>query len=162
MAGNNISSKDKGVLLILAWLLGVLGADRFYRGQIGIGILKLITFGGCGIWALIENILYLVERLPIDDEGKLIADKKTIDAITLPDRSRKDKGLLILLSILVGALGVDRFYRGQVGIGVLKLLTFGGCGIWALVDTVMYIVGDLPLDAEGKPMLDGKTVEAVK
>lgn len=43
----------------------------------------------------------------------------------------------ILLSVLVGSLGIDRFYLGYVGLGVLKLLTLGGLGIWWLIDLIM-------------------------
>ncbi len=43
----------------------------------------------------------------------------------------------LIVSILVGSLGVDRFMMGQVGIGILKLLTLGGCGIWSLVDIIL-------------------------
>ena len=39
---------------LFAWLLGELGVDRFMRGQILYGVLKLITVGGCGIWWLID------------------------------------------------------------------------------------------------------------
>lgn len=47
---------------------------------------------------------------------------------------RKDPGTLLILSILFGTLGVDRFMLGDMGMGILKLLTFGGCGILALID----------------------------
>lgn len=46
-----------------------------------------------------------------------------------------------LLSWLLGGLGVDRFYLGKIGTGVLKLITFGGFGIWALVDLIITLAG---------------------
>ena len=52
---------------------------------------------------------------------------------------KKDKKWLaaLLLSILIGSLGVDRFYMGHVGLGILKLITFGGLGIWWLIDLIL-------------------------
>jgi TM2 domain-containing membrane protein YozV len=52
---------------------------------------------------------------------------------------KKDKKWLtaLLLSILIGSLGVDRFYIGHVGLGILKLITFGGFGIWWLIDLIL-------------------------
>lgn len=42
---------------------------------------------------------------------------------------------------LLGELGVDRFVRGQVGLGILKLLTAGGCGVWSLIDWIFVFSG---------------------
>ena len=41
---------------------------------------------------------------------------------------------------LIGGLGVDRFVRGQIGFGILKLITFGGFGVWSLVDWIISLV----------------------
>ncbi|WP_025780040.1 Ltp family lipoprotein [Brevibacterium sp. VCM10] len=46
-----------------------------------------------------------------------------------------------LLSWLLGGLGVDRFYLGKIGTGILKLITIGGFGIWYLVDLIITLVG---------------------
>jgi len=46
----------------------------------------------------------------------------------------KDPSTILIVSILAGTLGIDRFIIGDTGIGVGKLLTAGGCGIWAIVD----------------------------
>ena len=45
--------------------------------------------------------------------------------------------LALIMSIIFGSLGVDRFIMGQIGLGILKLITFGGCGIWWLVDVIL-------------------------
>ncbi|HEY3544872.1 MAG TPA: NINE protein [Propionicimonas sp.] len=46
-----------------------------------------------------------------------------------------------LLSYFLGLLGVDRFYLGKIGTGVLKLITVGGCGIWWLIDLILVLAG---------------------
>jgi len=45
--------------------------------------------------------------------------------------------ITLVMSILFGSLGVDRFMMGQIGMGVLKLITMGGFGIWWLIDVIM-------------------------
>ncbi|HLW78420.1 MAG TPA: TM2 domain-containing protein [Terriglobia bacterium] len=63
----------------------------------------------------------------------------------------KDWLVALLLSILVGSLGVDRFYLGYVGLGILKLVTAGGCGIWWIIDVVL-IATQKMTDAQGRPL----------
>jgi hypothetical protein len=62
--------------------------------------------------------------------------------------SDKEWMVTLLLSIFLGSLGVDRFYLGHTGLGVLKLLTGGGCGIWALIDIIL-IATDKIQDSRG-------------
>jgi len=45
--------------------------------------------------------------------------------------------LALVISIVFGQLGVDRFIMGHVGLGILKLVTFGGFGIWWLIDVIL-------------------------
>jgi TM2 domain-containing membrane protein YozV len=59
--------------------------------------------------------------------------------------------LAVMLSVFLGTLGIDRFYLGYTGLGVLKLLTCGGFGLWWVIDAVMLLLKGLP-DAQGKPL----------
>jgi TM2 domain-containing membrane protein YozV len=53
-----------------------------------------------------------------------------------------------LLCFLFGVLGFHRFYVGKFRTGILQLFTFGGLGVWALIDFIMIIVGSFT-DKEG-------------
>ena len=46
----------------------------------------------------------------------------------------KDPTITLIISLLGGGLGIDRFYIGDTGLGIAKLLTCGGLGIWSIID----------------------------
>jgi len=96
----DVASSDKSFLVtwIFALFLGFFGVDRFYLGKVGTGILKLITFGGFGIWVLVDLILVLTgtqrdkqgHRLAGFDQHKKIAWIMT--------------AVLVALSIIISSL----------------------------------------------------------
>ena len=63
----------------------------------------------------------------------------------------KDPTTALLISLFAGGLGVDRFYIGDVGLGVGKLLTGGGCGIWAIID--LFLIMDATREKNYQSML---------
>ncbi len=69
------------------------------------------------------------------------------------EEKRKCKSWLaaLLLSFFLGGWGIDRFYLGYAGLGLLKLFTFGGCGLWWLIDFVLIATNSM-LDSDGKPL----------
>lgn len=75
-----------------------------------------------------EKIMYLKEKLMAMDDSKFTL----ISSIEL-----KDPNIILLVSIFLGTLGIDRFMVGDIGLGILKLLTCGVCGIMTIVDWFM-------------------------
>lgn len=65
--------------------------------------------------------------------------------------SDKDYMTALLLSIFLGGLGIDRFYLGYTGLGIAKLLTLGGCGIWHLIDLILIAIRNIR-DSNNRPL----------
>lgn len=72
-----------------------------------------------------EKMMFLKEKLRTMDENKFAM----LSAVEL-----KDPTTLTIISIFLGSLGVDRFMLGDTGMGILKLLTGGCCGILTIID----------------------------
>ena len=63
----------------------------------------------------------------------------------------RDWVVALLLSIFLGSLGVDRFYLGYIGLGVVKLITLGGCGVWWLIDLILIAMNKMT-DVDGNAL----------
>ena len=72
-----------------------------------------------------EKIMFLKEKLASLDDSKFAL----VSTIEL-----KDPTTNLLISLFIGSIGVDRFMLGETGMGILKLLTFGCCGILTIID----------------------------
>jgi len=60
-----------------------------------------------------------------------------------PMQSDKNWVAVLLLGLLgiFGIAGIDRFYTGSILLGVLKLITFGGLGLWTIIDVILVVTG---------------------
>lgn len=70
------------------------------------------------------------------------------------ETSEKNFVATLLLCLLLGYLGVHRFYVGKIGTGILQLITLGGLGIWVLIDLIMIAIGKFT-DKEGLLIMAG-------
>jgi TM2 domain-containing membrane protein YozV len=139
------SEKSRSTTFLLSYLLGYLGADRFYLGHTGLGVLKLLSCGGLGIWYLIDLILNALGELK-DSEGKVLRPPDVVEGSPTVNGNH-----VLLAGVLAGNLGIDRFLLGHTALGVIKLLTCGGLGIWQVIDLILAATGNLR-DAQGNSL----------
>lgn len=69
--------------------------------------------------------------------------QKLVNKAAKPFESGKSQLTAVLLAFFLGGLGIHRFYLGYTWQGVVQLLTLGGLGIWALIDFIRILTGDL-------------------
>ncbi len=72
-----------------------------------------------------------------------VSGKKALLDSPAAESGGKSQIIALILVLLVGGLGIHRFYLGYTWQGVVQLLTAGGCGIWALIDLIRICTGDL-------------------
>ena len=128
---------------LLSAFLGFLGVDRFYMGQPLLGIAKLLTIGGFGIWYLVDVILIGIGAAR-DGSGQPLGRPESPYG-----DSPKSQAVAYILSAFLGVFAIDRFYLGYVGLGLLKLFTIGGLGVWIAIDKIL-IGGGLVRDKQGR------------
>jgi len=68
----------------------------------------------------------------------------------MAEKQLQSKTTMILISFFLGGLGIDRFLMGYSN-WWLKLITLGGCGIWALIDLIKIITGSMKM-ADGREL----------
>lgn len=73
-----------------------------------------------------------IESIPVVRERLEQAD--TTNTAIVMSLDFKDPTITLILSIFLGGLGIDRFFIGDIGLGIGKLLTGGGCGVWTIID----------------------------
>lgn len=72
------------------------------------------------------------KQMKAAEKGKLPADDKP-----------KSQIVALILALVIGTLGIHRFYLGYTTIGIIQILTLGGCGVWTLIDIIRIVLGDL-------------------
>lgn len=85
-----------------------------------------------------QTLMYFADKLPSESlpmvSKRLAESNITQEDVMVMSTRMKDPTIALILSILIGYLGVDRFYIGDTGMGIGKLLTCGGLYIWWIVD----------------------------
>ncbi len=103
----------------------------------------------------------LVKALPVAQQAKLDKkitklaaklEKRAAKAAATPASPKaegKSQLIALLLAVFIWPLAIHRFYLGYTGIAIAQILTLGGCGIWALIDIIRIVTGDLkPKDGD--------------
>lgn len=98
----------------------------------------MLTFGALTI----SYASFPVEKTTTNNVTVVENQEDELSSPATADSGKSQVTALILVA-LIGGLGIHRFYLGYTWQGIVQLLTLGGCGIWALIDLIRIITGDL-------------------
>lgn len=116
---------------------GLVGTDQFYQNQAEANQSNFSS-------ELTSNNQRTAQKSEANEiKTSLKQQRKEAKKLATEPNVGSSQLVALILVILVGVLGIHRFYLGYYGIGILMLLTFGFCGILALVDLIRIAVGDL-------------------
>lgn len=108
-----------------------------------------------------QALMLLADKLPNESipivSQQLSGSNLTQEDILILSTRMKDPTISLILSIVLGYLGVDRFYIGDTGMGIGKLLTCGGLYIWWLIDIFLIMKATKQKNFELLMMSIGKT-----
>lgn len=114
--------------------------DQLLNGtQPGLSVEQFIKLTPNQIKEMTGQKLTFKETLVLKKAQKEI--KKSMDSNSAG--KPKSQVVALILVIFLGSFGIHRFYLGYTTIGILQILTLGGCGIWTLIDFIRIITGDL-------------------
>ena len=92
------------------------------------------------------------------DPSAEVCVKCGVKLATEQSAGKKSKIVAGILGILLGGLGIHRFYLGYIGIGIIQiivtLVTFGFGAIWGFIEGILILVGTIDKDAQGRPLVD--------
>lgn len=95
--------------------------------------------------AITASVIAAVESadMPKVVKKTIIRKAKKMNPEAMPVSGEKSQIVALILAIVVGGLGIHRFYLGYTWQGIVQLLTLGACGIWSLIDLIRIATGDL-------------------
>ncbi len=125
--------------VLLSVLLGALGANHFHAGNhekgaatlVGIVVLSFFNLGKVANLFSLFALLQLNEGNYTDSDGKVI---RQIVQLKKEEISSTDQKTTLILSLFLGFVGAHQFYTGKPLKGVLMLCSFGGLGIWNIIN----------------------------
>ena len=168
---NGISPYMMQTTLVLAALLGWLGAHRLYVGhrrtgavQTFLGVFSILS-GGVPIFLLplmlwvVLDIVWIATREFHDRQGRRVARWSETDERAYsgrrtlrernPDASTSSRAVALTFVLLLGLVGAHRFYVGRTGSALAMMFTLGGLGLWWIADVIIVATGNMR-DHEGK------------